>query len=115
MTIEQMIMFSKVSLGICIIMVILAAVLFWTLDVKTAWRILNGKNIPLSAAKKKTKNDKNKTDRLKQEIKRTDYLDKGQDVTTVLERAPRTKLLTVGQADDSMMLDITFIHTDIII
>lgn len=46
MTVDQMILLSRLFLGAMIILTIVAAVLFFVFDVRRAWRILRGKKLP---------------------------------------------------------------------
>ena len=46
MTVDQMILLSRLFLGAMIILTIVAVVLFFVFDVRRAWRILRGKKLP---------------------------------------------------------------------
>lgn len=66
MTVNQMIILSRVFLGMMIFFLIAAIVVFFLLDVRRAWRILSGKRVPVQQTKKervkvKVRNDKANT------------------------------------------------------
>lgn len=52
MTVNGMMLFSKVFLGMMIFFLIATVVVFFSLDVRKAWRILTGKRTPAQSMKK---------------------------------------------------------------
>ncbi len=140
MTVNHMLLLSRVFLGMMIIFIIAAIVIYFALDIRRAWRILTNKSVPVNHTKDKRKErkiQKNTSDLIKRELQTNklqmqgeeitqllhtgeniDNQYKGQDVTTLLDDSENTALL-VSQNEqnntDDIMLDITFIHTELVL
>lgn len=145
MTVNGMMLLSKVFLGMMIFFLIVAAVVFFSLDVRKAWRILSGKRAPAQPRKKDAFETKIRSNRMNEFISREsktkqitkqettslqtnesiDNQFEGYDSTTILtdnegettvlgEAVAETTVLT-QQQDNSIdiVMDITFIHTEI--
>ena len=140
MTVNQMLLLSRVFLGAMILFTIAAVIIYFSFDIRRAWRILTNKSIPVNHTKYKKadyKIQKNtsaliqkqiQTNRLQmqneevtqilQKGENADSSDKGQDVTTVLGDTQDTVLLVSQQEQDNknnVLLDITFIHTELVL
>lgn len=138
MTVNQMLLLSRVFLGAMILFTIAAVIIYFSFDIRRAWRILTNKSIPVNHTKYKKadyKIQKNTSDLIQKQIQtnrlqmqneevtqilqkgeNADSSDKGQDVTTVLGDTQDTVLL-VSQQDNknNVLLDITFIHTELVL
>lgn len=140
MTVNHMLLLSRVFLGMMIIFIIAAIVIYFALDIRRAWRILTNKSVPVNHTKDKRKErkiQKNTSDLIKRELQTNklqmqgeeitqllhtgeniDNQYKGQDVTTLLDDSENMALL-VSQNEqnntDDIMLDITFIHTELVL
>ena len=140
MTVNHMLLLSRVFLGMMIIFIIAAIVIYFALDIRRAWRILTNKSVPVNHTndkRKERKIQKNTSDLIKRELQTNklqmqgeeitqllhtgeniDNQYKGQDVTTLLDDSENTALL-VSQNEqnntDDIMLDITFIHTELVL
>ena len=141
MTVDQMILLSRLFLGAMIILTIVAVVLFFVFDVRRAWRILRGKKLPpvhknkamaehvtqkistndLLHEELRTRRLQMQTEDITKLLQKQGNIDdqyKGQDVTTLLDDSENTALL-VSQNEqnntDDIMLDITFIHTELVL
>ena len=145
MTVNGMMLLSKVFLGMMIFFLIVAAVVFFSLDVRKAWRILSGKRASAQPRKKDAFETKIRSNRMNEFISREsktkqitkqettslqtnesiDNQFEGYDSTTILtdnegettvlgEAVAETTVLT-QQQDNSIdiVMDITFIHTEI--
>ena len=141
MTVEQIILLSRLFLGAMIILTIVAAVLFFVFDVRRAWRILRGKKLPpvhknkamaehvtqkistndLLHEELRTRRLQMQTEDITKLLQKQGNIDdqyKGQDVTTVLGDTQDTVLLVSQDEQDNkndIMLDITFIHTELVL
>lgn len=140
MTVNQMLLLSRVFLGAMILFTIAAVIIYFSFDIRRAWRILNNKSIPVNHTKYKKadyKIQKNTSDLIQKQIQtnrlqmqneevtqilqkgeNADSSDKGQDVTTVLGDTQDTVLLVSQQEQDNknnVLLDITFIHTELVL
>ena len=138
MTVNQMLLLSRVFLGAMILFTIAAVIIYFSFDIRRAWRILTNKSIPVNHTKYKKadyKIQKNTSDLIQKQIQtnrlqmqneevtqilqkgeNADSSDKGQDVTTVLGDTQDTVLLVSQQEQDNknnVLLDITFIHTEL--
>ena len=140
MDIDQAIMLSRIFLGLMIFFLITAGVVFFIFDIGRAWRILTGKKIPFKKANKQIKSSATQRitthDLLEEQIKTMEMVRqsanttellvpkestanqyKGYDATTVLKTTEETTLLCRTQEDNdnegNIVLDITFIHTEI--
>ena len=130
MTVNQMLLLSRVFLGAMILFTIAAVIIYFSFDIRRAWRILTNKSIPVNHTKYKKadyKIQKNtsdliqkqmQTNRLQMQTNRlqmqneevtqilqkgenADSSDKGQDVTTVLGDTQDTVLLVSQQEQDN--------------
>ena len=140
MTVNQMLLLSRVFLGAMILFTIAAVIIYFSFDIRRAWRILTNKSIPVNHTKYKKadyKIQKNTSDLIQKQIQtnrlqmqneevtqilqkgeNADSSDKGQDVTTVLGDTQDTVLLVSQQEPDNknnVLLDITFIHTELVL
>lgn len=140
MTVNQMLLLSRVFLGAMILFTIVAVIIYFSFDIRRAWRILTNKSIPVNHTKYKKadyKIQKNTSDLIQKQIQtnrlqmqneevtqilqkgeNADSSDKGQDVTTVLGDTQDTVLLVSQQEQDNknnVLLDITFIHTELVL
>lgn len=140
MTVNQMLLLSRVFLGAMILFTIAAVIIYFSFDIRRAWRILTNKSIPVNHTKdKKTdyKIQKNTSDLIQKQMQtnrlqmqneevtqilqkgeNADSSDKGQDVTTVLGDTQDTVLLVSQQEQNNknnVLLDITFIHTELVL
>ena len=129
MTVNQMLLLSRVFLGAMILFTIAAVIIYFSFDIRRAWRILTNKSIPVNHTKYKNLIQKQiQTNRLQmqneevtqilQKGENADSSDKGQDVTTVLGDTQDTVLLVSQQEQDNknnVLLDITFIHTELVL
>ena len=140
MTVNQMLLPSRVFLGAMILFTIAAVIIYFSFDIRRAWRILTNKSIPVNHTKYKKadyKIQKNTSDLIQKQIQtnrlqmqneevtqilqkgeNADSSDKGQDVTTVLGDTQDTVLLVSQQEQDNknnVLLDITFIHTELVL
>lgn len=140
MTVNQMLLLSRVFLGAMILFTIAAVIIYFSFDIRRAWRILTNKSIPVNHAKDKKadyKIQKNTSDLIQKQMQtnrlqmqneevtqilqkgeNADSSDKGQDVTTVLGDTQDTVLLVSQQEQDNknnVLLDITFIHTELVL
>lgn len=140
MTVNQMLLLSRVFLGAMILFTIAAVIIYFSFDIRRAWRILTNKSIPVNHTKDKKadyKIQKNTSDLIQKQIQtnrlqmqneevtqilqkgeNADSSDKGQDVTTVLGDTQDTVLLVSQQEQDNknnVLLDITFIHTELVL
>lgn len=140
MTVNQMMLLSRVFLGAMILFTIAAVIIYFSFDIRRAWRILTNKSIPVNHTKYKKadyKIQKNTSDLIQKQIQtnrlqmqneevtqilqkgeNADSSDKGQDVTTVLGDTQDTVLLVSQQEQDNknnVLLDITFIHTELVL
>ena len=139
MTVNQMLLLSRVFLGAMILFTIAAVIIYFSFDIRRAWRILTNKSIPVNHTKDKKadyKIQKNTSDLIQKQMQtnrlqmqneevtqilqkgeNADSSDKGQDVTTVLGDTQDTVLLVSQQEQDNknnVLLDITFIHTELV-
>lgn len=137
---NQMLLLSRVFLGAMILFTIAAVIIYFSFDIRRAWRILTNKSIPVNHTKYKKadyKIQKNTSDLIQKQIQtnrlqmqneevtqilqkgeNADSSDKGQDVTTVLGDTQDTVLLVSQQEQDNknnVLLDITFIHTELVL
>lgn len=125
MSVNQMLLMSKIFLTLMALLLLAAIVIYFVFDISKAWRILTNKSIPL----KNTKTKKHCLT-LRQRIKacsyrkgkniNTDSSCKGQAVTTVLRDIRDTVLLdnyaaNVKNDKNNILLDISFINTEIIL
>jgi hypothetical protein len=135
-----MLLLSRVFLGAMILFTIAAVIIYFSFDIRRAWRILTNKSIPVNHTKYKKadyKIQKNTSDLIQKQIQtnrlqmqneevtqilqkgeNADSSDKGQDVTTVLGDTQDTVLLVSQQEQDNknnVLLDITFIHTELVL
>ena len=140
MTVNQVLLLSRVFLGAMILFTIAAVIIYFSFDIRRAWRILTNKSIPVNHTKYKKadyKIQKNTSDLIQKQIQtnrlqmqneevtqilqkgeNADSSDKGQDVTTVLGDTQDTVLLVSQQEQDNknnVLLDITFIHTELVL
>ena len=140
MTVNQMLLLSRVFLGAMILFTIAAVIIYFSFDIRRAWRILTNKSIPVNHTKDKIadyKIQKNTSDLIQKQMQtnrlqmqneevtqilqkgeNADSSDKGQDVTTVLGDTQDTVLLVSQQEQDNknnVLLDITFIHTELVL
>lgn len=140
MTVNQMLLLSRVFLGAMILFTIAAVIIYFSFDIRRAWRILTNKSIPVNHTKDKKadyKIQKNTSDLIQKQMQtnrlqmqneeitqilqkgeNADSSDKGQDVTTVLGDTQDTVLLVSQQEQDNknnVLLDITFIHTELVL
>ena len=140
MTVNQMLLLSRVFLGAMILFTIAAVIIYFSFDIRRAWRILTNKSIPVNHTKDKNadyKIQKNTSDLIQKQMQtnrlqmqneevtqilqkgeNADSSDKGQDVTTVLGDTQDTVLLVSQQEQDNknnVLLDITFIHTELVL
>ncbi|MFR5192764.1 MAG: hypothetical protein ACLTFZ_09245 [Lachnospiraceae bacterium] len=140
MTVNQMLLLSRVFLGAMILFTIAAVIIYFSFDIRRAWRILTNKSIPVNHTKYKKadyKIQKNTSDLIQKQMQtnrlqmqneevtqilqkgeNADSSDKGQDVTTVLGDTQDTVLLVSQQEQDNknnVLLDITFIHTELVL
>lgn len=140
MIVNQMLLLSRVFLGAMILFTIAAVIIYFSFDIRRAWRILTNKSIPVNHTKYKKadyKIQKNTSDLIQKQIQtnrlqmqneevtqilqkgeNADSSDKGQDVTTVLGDTQDTVLLVSQQEQDNknnVLLDITFIHTELVL
>ena len=140
MTVNQMLLLSRVFLGAMILFTIAAVIIYFSFDIRRAWRILTNKSIPVNHTKYKKadyKIQKNTSDLIQKQIQtnrlqmqneevtqilqkgeNADSSDKGQDVTTVLGDTQDTVLLVSQQEQENknnVLLDITFIHTELVL
>ena len=140
MTVNQMLLLSRVFLGAMILFTIAAVIIYFSFDIRRAWRILTNKSIPVNHTKDKKadyKIQKNTSDLIQKQMQtnrlqmqneevtqilqkgeNADGSDKGQDVTTVLGDTQDTVLLVSQQEQDNknnVLLDITFIHTELVL
>ena len=140
MTVNQMLLLSRVFLGAMILFTIAAVIIYFSFDIRRAWRILTNKSIPVNHTKYKKadyKIQKNPSDLIQKQIQtnrlqmqneevtqilqkgeNADSSDKGQDVTTVLGDTQDTVLLVSQKEQDNknnVLLDITFIHTELVL
>ena len=158
MTVNGMMLFSKVFLGMMIFFLIAAAVVFFSLDVRKAWRILTGKRVPAQPRKKESGKAEhgrinkaaNRESKIKEvtmqtqravmdsltetgaeattQLQTNESIDnhiEGYDPTTILmdnegettvlsDVAAETTVLAQQQDDSTdIVMDITFIHTEI--
>lgn len=143
MTVNQMILLSQVLLGTMVFFFLAAVIVFYVLDVRKAWKILTGKKIPISKRKEnkirdiyRTTQKINTNDLLKEEMRTSKLANssvnitellktqesifnqyKGYDVTTVLQDngGETTVLISQNEKDtkENIVMDITFIHTEI--
>lgn len=137
---NQMLLLSRVFLGAMILFTIAAVIIYFSFDIRRAWRILTNKSIPVNHTKDKKadyKIQKNTSDLIQKQMQtnrlqmqneevtqilqkgeNADSSDKGQDVTTVLGDTQDTVLLVSQQEQDNknnVLLDITFIHTELVL
>ena len=140
MTVNQMLLLSRVFLGAMILFTIAAVIIYFSFDIRRAWRILTNKSIPVNHTKDKKadyKIQKNTSDLIQKQMQtnrlqmqneevtqilqkgeNADSSDKGQDVTTVLGDTQDTVLLVSQQEQDNknnVLLDNTFIHTELVL
>ena len=140
MTVNQMLLLSRVFLGAMILFTIAAVIIYFSFDIRRAWRILTNKSSPVNHTKDKKadyKIQKNTSDLIQKQMQtnrlqmqneevtqilqkgeNADSSDKGQDVTTVLGDTQDTVLLVSQQEQDNknnVLLDITFIHTELVL
>lgn len=136
MTVNEMIMLSRVFLGIMIFFLIAAIVVFFMLDVRKAWRMLTGKKMSVQQRKKEPVREKNrewKTSKLAMEsvkhtveasTEATTLLVTTESInnqyeryhsTTVLAESDEATTVLTNQKDsvNNIVMDITFIHTEI--
>ena len=141
MTVDQMILLSRLFLGAMIILTISAVLMFFVFDVRRAWRILRGKKLPPTHKNKamaehmtqkistndllheelRTRRLQLRTEDVTKMLQKRENINnqyKGQDVTTVLGDTQDTVLLVSQDEQDNknnIMLDITFIHTELVL
>lgn len=154
MTVNGMMLFSKVFLGVMIFFLIAAIVVFFSLDVRKAWCMLTGKRMPVQSRKKNSSKVESRSNKADSKIKEvtmqtqqaimekqsetgaeaTTLLEtkesidndiKGYDPTTILtdsegetivlaEAVAETTVLSQQQDNSTdIVMDITFIHTEI--
>lgn len=133
MTVNGMMLLSKVFLGMMIFFLIAAVVVFFSLDVRKAWRILTGKRISAQSDKKNTIRTEIKNNRINNLISSDSKIKEetqennnpeGYDPTTVFTKndAETTVLgnneevatgLTQQYDSKDIVMDIIFIHTEI--
>ncbi len=143
MTVQTMILISRIFLGLMILFLILAIILFFLLDIKKAWKIVIGTRIFVVSGKNKQKGEilKNLSTKYLMESQEKDKekqseleqltallsMQEGEhaqcdevDVTTVLANniENETTLLTqLSDVNDTLeiLMDETNIHTNIIV
>lgn len=127
MTIDQMMMFSHVLLGFTIFFLIVAIIVFFLFDVRRAWRILTGKKLSTLPKKKEafnrqgsTTNQYKRNNATTEILKRQDNSQyKGNDITTALKEIQVKTTLLINQDEndskDNIVMDITLIHTEIML
>lgn len=116
MTIDQMMLLSHVLLGLMIFFLIAAGIVFFVFDIRRAWRILTGKKISGKSNNKEI---------IKKQDSTASNPYKGNDVTTMLkDLQAKTTLLaqqnvTARQDEkeirNEIVMDITLIHTEVIL
>lgn len=140
MSVNQMLLLSRLFFGAMILLLIVALAIYFVFDIRRAWRILTNKSIPVNHTKTKNVDkgiQKSTSDLIKKQLQtnrmqlqneevtqilqkgeNADSSYKGQDVTTVLGDTQDTVLLVSQDEQDNknnMMLDITFIHTELVL
>lgn len=137
MSVNEMLTIAKIFLGVMILLLVLAVVIFYKLDIKKAWNIVTGAK-PTGHASKYTKAamqrpgtrelmarqkpqniDENATAILEQDFIPQNQADEF-GTTMVLDRtdeAETTLLTRDGNADNKfeIIFDVTYIHTQITI
>ena len=127
MTVNGMMLLSKVFLGMMIFFLIAAIVVFFALDVRKAWCMLMGKRLPVQTKKKEViQQTQNvmipKSVQTGAEIttvlpteESIDNYAEGYNPTTVLtEDEGETTVLVQQQVSNAyIVMDITFIHTEV--
>lgn len=139
MTVNEMLLLSKVFLGMMIFFLITSIVVFYALDVRKAWCMLTGKRMPVKLKErdvvKKTKQAimqkpseaEEEATTLLQKEKSSDNHIEGYNPTTVLvDNEGATTVLTEMEAETTVLsqdkrnntdivMDITFIHTEVML
>lgn len=130
MTVNGIMTLSKVFLGMMIVFLIAAVVVFFVLDVRKAWRILTGKRVPVSPRKKELVKSEPKSSRTNEFINRepkesesikdhfegyhpTTVLTDQEGATTVLADSEGATTVLANNSENNIVTDITFIHTEI--
>lgn len=130
MTVNEMMMLSKVFLGMMIVFLIAAVVVFFVLDVRKAWRILTGKRVPVSPRKKEPVKPELKSNKVNELVSRepkesesinnyfegyhpTTVLADNEGATTVLTDSEEATTVLANKSENNIVTDITFIHTEI--
>lgn len=136
MTVNEMLLLSKVFLGMMIFFLITSIVVFYAFDVRKAWCMLTGKRMPVKSkeknVRKKTKQvimqkpseTEEATTLLQKEESNDNYIE-GYNPTTVLgDNEGATTVLTGMEAETTVLtqnqrnntdivMDITFVHTEV--
>lgn len=132
MSVNQMLLLSRVFFGAMILLVIVTIVIYFVFDIRRAWKIITNKSIPMKKGVPKSTDDfikkQSQTKKLQlpneeitQTLKKGEYAEslyEGKDVTTVLRDSQDTVLLfrnDVQDNENNILLDITFIHTKLVI
>lgn len=137
MTVNEMLLLSKVFLGMMIFFLITSIIVFYALDVRKAWCMLTGKRMPVKSKEKdvikKTKQvimqkpseAETEATTLLQKNESNDNYVEGYNPTTVLVdnegativlagmEAETTVLARHQENDTNIVMDITYIHTEI--
>ena len=135
MSVEQLITLSRIFLGIGILLLILAVVMYVKLDIYRAWHIVTGRQIKEKEIKSGKRiaiknSQKIATEKIKEKLmkakveERTEVLtsqpQEDEDRTIELDRQDKTEPLTVEQIPATaplegirMKYDVTFIHTEV--
>lgn len=127
MTVNGMMLLSKVFLGMMIFFVVTAIVVYFVLDVRKAWCMLTGKRIPVQSKKKDVPKKVKQvvmqkpvqtgaeiTAVLETGESMDDYTEGYHPTTVLMNTVEETTVLTQQQCDNiDIVMDITFIHTEV--
>lgn len=121
MTVEQMMLLSRILFGMMIFFIVVAIAIYFLMDVRKAWCILTGRKWITRNSKKLTASETKKisTQKLLQERipenekKLTLQLDNMK--TEILFREDEQQKETEVLAQRNMLLDIVYIHTEVML
>ena len=100
MTVNQMLLLSRVFLGAMILFTIAAVIIYFSFDIRRAWRILTNKSIPVNHTKYKKadyKIQKNTSDLIQKQIQTNRLQMQNEEVTQILQKGENADSSDKGQ------------------
>ena len=100
MTVNQMLLLSRVFLGAMILFTIAAVIIYFSFDIRRAWRILTNKSIPVNHTKDKKadyKIQKNTSDLIQKQIQTNRLQMQNEEVTQILQKGENADSSDKGQ------------------